>query len=103
LRDVLDVLADLGIVEAFVIAGDAKEPAGPFEGAAALLREMLEIGHQLQDIGIAGYPESHAFISDSTTIQAMSEKVRTRPTSSRRSVTTPPSRERGSRRCGIAA
>ena len=75
LRDVLDRLADLGIVEAFVIAGDAKEPAGPFEGAASLLREMLEVGHRLQDIGIAGYPESHAFISDSTTIQAMSEKV----------------------------
>lgn len=75
LRDILDRLADLGISEAFIIAGDSKEPAGPFEGAASLLRTMHEIGHRLEEIGIAGYPESHAFISDSTTIQAMFEKV----------------------------
>jgi len=75
LQEILERLSSLGISEIFVIAGDAKEPAGPFEGAAALLRGMHEIGHRLERIGIAGYPESHAFISDSTTIQAMFEKV----------------------------
>jgi len=75
LQEILQRLADLKITEIFAIAGDANQPAGPFEGAAALLREMHEIGHRLDRIGIAGYPESHAFISDSTTIQAMSEKI----------------------------
>jgi len=59
----------------FVVAGDIDEPRGPFEGAAALLRAMSELGHPLKEIGITGYPESHAFISDDTTIQAMFEKA----------------------------
>lgn len=63
-----------GVREAFVIAGDASEPAGEFESAAALLRAMAELGHGLEEVGISGYPESHAFISDAETIQAMFEK-----------------------------
>lgn len=72
---ILDRLEQLGIHRIFVIAGDAKEPAGPYDGAAALLREMADIGHDLEEVGITGYPESHAFISDDTTIQAMSDKA----------------------------
>src|SRR5262249_59375612 len=30
--------------------------------------------HGIEDVGISGYPESHPFISDETTIQAMFEK-----------------------------
>jgi methylenetetrahydrofolate reductase (NADPH) len=74
LRDVLDRMRDVGLREAFVIAGDASQPAGEFEGAAALLIAMAELGHGLEQIGISGYPESHAFISDEDTIQAMFEK-----------------------------
>jgi methylenetetrahydrofolate reductase (NADPH) len=36
---------------------------------------MAEVGHRLERIGITGYPESHAFISDETTIQAMFDKA----------------------------
>jgi methylenetetrahydrofolate reductase (NADPH) len=60
--------------EVFVIAGDARRPAGEFEGAPALLSAMAELGHGLEDIGISGYPESHALISDEVTIRAMFEK-----------------------------
>jgi methylenetetrahydrofolate reductase (NADPH) len=74
LCDVLDRMRQAGLREAFVIAGDASQPAGEFEGAAALLRAMAELGHGLEAIGIAGYPESHAFISDEDTIQAMFDK-----------------------------
>jgi methylenetetrahydrofolate reductase (NADPH) len=73
LKGVLQHLADLEIDEIFVVAGDAPTPAGPFEGAIDLLRAMADIGHDLR-IGVTGYPESHAFISDDTTIQAMTDK-----------------------------
>jgi methylenetetrahydrofolate reductase (NADPH) len=36
---------------------------------------MAELGHGLEEIGITGYPESHTFISDDTTIQAMFDKA----------------------------
>ncbi len=75
LQEILRRLDGEGITEVFVIAGDAQEPAGPYEGAAGLLADMAELGHALTDIGITGYPESHSFISDSDTIQAMFDKA----------------------------
>ena len=45
--------------ELFVPAGDAREPAGEFPGAAALLRAMDGLRDSFQEIGITGYPESH--------------------------------------------
>lgn len=74
-REVLGRLEASGISRIFVIAGDAPEPAGPYEGAAALLREMADIGHDLVEVGVTGYPESHAFIPDDDTIRAMTEKT----------------------------
>jgi methylenetetrahydrofolate reductase (NADPH) len=75
LRELLARLDELGLREVFVVAGDIGHPAGRFEGAAALLAAMAEAGHRLEAIGITGYPESHAFISDETTIQAMFDKA----------------------------
>ncbi len=66
----------LGIRDVFVIAGDAQEPAGPFEGALPLLESMAEIGHPFTEVGITGYPESHPFIDDAATIAAMYAKAR---------------------------
>jgi methylenetetrahydrofolate reductase (NADPH) len=57
--------------EAFVPAGDATE-AGQFPDAASLLRALR--GRHLTELGITGYPESHHFISDETTIRAMFDK-----------------------------
>jgi methylenetetrahydrofolate reductase (NADPH) len=74
LHELLVRLDELGLREVFVVAGDIGQPAGEFEGAAALLAAMAEVGHALEEIGITGYPESHAFISDETTIQAMFDK-----------------------------
>jgi methylenetetrahydrofolate reductase (NADPH) len=74
LEEVLGRLRASGIREAFVVAGDAKEPAGKFAGASELLAAMEELGHGLDGIGITGYPESHPFISDADTIRAMYEK-----------------------------
>src|SRR5215213_1599566 len=74
LEEILGRLRGSGIRDAFVVAGDAKEPAGKFAGASELLAAMEELGHDLDEIGITGYPESHPFISDADTIKAMYEK-----------------------------
>jgi methylenetetrahydrofolate reductase (NADPH) len=74
LSELLERLRESGVREIFVIAGDAEEPAGPYEGAADLLAAMAALGHSLE-AGIAGYPESHPFIADQTTIQAMFDKA----------------------------
>ena len=76
LERILGRLGGCGIGEAFVIAGDVKEPAGPYAGALDLLAAMAEVGHDLAEVGIAGYPESHPFIHDDVTIQAMWDKRR---------------------------
>ena len=74
LRDILDRLGEIGVRDVFAIAGDADVPAGKFGGAAELLAAMAELGHGIDQVGISGYPESHPFISDETTIQVMFEK-----------------------------
>lgn len=73
LKDLIQQLSDLGIDDVFAVAGDADVPAGQFEGTIDLLRAMSEVGHSLR-IGITGYPESHAFIPDDTTIAVMHAK-----------------------------
>jgi methylenetetrahydrofolate reductase (NADPH) len=74
LQDILERLDAMGVRDAFVIAGDLNVPAGKFGGAAELLAAMAGLGHHLAEVGISGYPESHPFISDETTIQAMFDK-----------------------------
>jgi methylenetetrahydrofolate reductase (NADPH) len=76
LKDVMQRLSDVGIREAFVIAGDVEEPHGAFASSLDLLEAMAGSGHQLDEIGIAGYPESHPVIEDDITIQAMWDKRR---------------------------
>jgi methylenetetrahydrofolate reductase (NADPH) len=72
LDEIVDRLHAAGVREAFVPAGDATE-AGQFPDAASLLRALR--GRQLTELGITGYPESHHFISDETTVSAMFEKA----------------------------
>ncbi|HKJ55654.1 MAG TPA: methylenetetrahydrofolate reductase [Nitriliruptoraceae bacterium] len=71
---VLDWVADLEIEELFVPAGDAAEAAGSYDGAADVLADIRELGFTGR-IGITGYPESHPFIDDETTITAMAAKA----------------------------
>jgi len=74
LDEIMERLQAAGIREVFVIAGDARQPAGEFAGAAELLAAMGEVRERLDEVGISGYPESHHLISDETTIEAMFEK-----------------------------
>jgi methylenetetrahydrofolate reductase (NADPH) len=67
-------LREAGASDVLVMAGDAEEPAGEFDGSLPLLRALAELGGPFRDVGITGYPESHAFISDEATIRSMFEK-----------------------------
>ena len=75
LGQIVEALETAGIHGIFVVAGDAREPAGEFPDALSLL-SALPAEHGLADIGITGYPESHPFIDDDVTIQAMWDKRR---------------------------
>jgi len=76
LDEVLGRVAALGLGEVFIVAGDAKEPAGDFPDSISLLEAIKAEPHGLRDIGITGYPERHSFIEDDLTIQAMWDKRR---------------------------
>jgi methylenetetrahydrofolate reductase (NADPH) len=75
LSDLVAELRAAGVDSAFVIGGDAAEPAGPFEDALALLVALDDIGHPFQRIGIAGYPEGHARIGREIVERALEKKA----------------------------
>ena len=71
-----DRLQTAGVRDVFVVAGDAEEPSGRFRGALDLLEALDELGRPFPEVGITGYPESHPFIDDETTVASMSDKAR---------------------------
>ena len=75
LGQILDALKAAGIRNVFVVAGDAPKAAGEFPDTMSLLG-ALPPDHGLEEIGVTGYPESHPFIHDDVTIQAMWDKRR---------------------------
>jgi methylenetetrahydrofolate reductase (NADPH) len=74
LGEIVGRLRAAGVSDVFVIGGDSEQPAGPFASAYELILAMREPGHRFAEVGIAGYPESHPFIDDETTIRVMFEK-----------------------------
>jgi len=74
LAELVERLRTSGVTDVLVMAGDAAQPAGEFDGSVPLLRALAELGQPFPDVGITGYPESHAFISDQATISSMFEK-----------------------------
>lgn len=61
--------------DVLVLGGDAEEPAGEFDGALPLLRALSELGHPFQDVGITGYPESHALLGDDAATRTLEAKA----------------------------
>lgn len=74
-EDVLGQLKSENIRRVFIVGGDAPEPAGKFTDAHALLKSMNAIGHHFEEVGIGGYPEGHALISDEALRTAMDQKA----------------------------
>jgi methylenetetrahydrofolate reductase (NADPH) len=74
LEDIVERLAACGIDDALVVAGDLKEPVGVFSDALGLLTALAGFTNHFEQLGITGYPESHPFIDDDVTVQAMWDK-----------------------------
>lgn len=74
LADIVARLTERGITKVFVPAGDAEHPAGSYTQALDLLRDLTELGRPFSHVGVAAYPESHPFIPDDVTVQAMWDK-----------------------------
>jgi methylenetetrahydrofolate reductase (NADPH) len=73
-------LSAIGCEEAFVIAGDAEQPAGPYAGAVEFLADFAWMPHRLRRIGIAGYPDGHLLMGNvalSRALHAKQEILRT--------------------------
>jgi methylenetetrahydrofolate reductase (NADPH) len=67
-------LREHGIAEVFVIAGDAAEPAGPYEGSAPFIRDLLSGDPGVARVGFAGYPDGHALIEPSVVAEQLVAK-----------------------------
>ena len=65
---------DNSLQEVFLVAGDAPEPVGKYEGVVAFLRDFLAQDHGLQRIGITGYPDGHALIKPAIVHEALHQK-----------------------------
>lgn len=76
LRQLTARLAELEVSDVFVIAGDASEQAGPFDGGLALLQELAKFDHGISNIGIPAYPETHPMLNEDALLAALSAKQR---------------------------
>jgi methylenetetrahydrofolate reductase (NADPH) len=75
LAEICDRLTGKGVKRVFVPGGDA-DPTGGYPDALSLLEDLAELGRPFEQVGIAGYPESHPTIADDLTIQSMWDKRR---------------------------
>lgn len=73
LTDLLQRSRALGLRRVFVVGGDAKVP-GEYPDGLALLRDMHEIGHPFEDIGVPSYPEGHADIPEDVLTRSLKDK-----------------------------
>ena len=62
-RELADWTRELGLREVYVIAGDAPDPTGPYEGALGFMADFLAGEPGVERLGFAGYPDGHAFIA----------------------------------------
>ena len=74
LREILARLEAARVESVFVPGGDAPEPAGDYGCALDVLRDMAEIGHAIEDVGIAAHPEGHPLVNDQELLIFLQEK-----------------------------
>jgi len=74
LREILARLETAGVESVFVPGGDIPEPVGEYDNSLQVLRDMAEIGHRIQDVGIAAYPEGHPLVGDAQLLWFLKEK-----------------------------
>lgn len=65
----------VGIRTVFVVAGDAEQPLGPYQGGLEFLQAFVGMPHGLTTIGVPGYPDGHSFIPLDTVDRMLLDKV----------------------------
>jgi methylenetetrahydrofolate reductase (NADPH) len=74
LKEILARLEAAKVESIFVPGGDALQPIGKYQDSLQVLRDMAEIGHNIEDVGVAAYPEGHPAIDDQTLLWFLKEK-----------------------------
>jgi methylenetetrahydrofolate reductase (NADPH) len=74
LREILARLEAAGVMSVFIPGGDAPKPAGEYDNALAVLRDMADIGHSIEDVGIAAHPEGHHLVDDQELLSLLLDK-----------------------------
>ena len=74
LREILARLQGAGINSVFCPGGDAVQAAGIYDSSLALLRDMADIGHDIEKVGVASHPEGHALVSDDELVEILIKK-----------------------------
>jgi methylenetetrahydrofolate reductase (NADPH) len=65
---------DNAIQEVFLVAGDAPEPVGRYDGVVAFLKDFLGHDHGLRRIGVTAYPDGHSLIPKEVVHEALHAK-----------------------------
>src|SRR5262245_3506566 len=64
-----------GVSKALLIAGDVAAAVGPYDDAAALIRDGVLADSGLQQLGLPGYPEGHPQIATATLNALLEQKL----------------------------
>ncbi len=74
LREILKRLDGAGVESVFVPGGDSAQPAGDYDCSLELLRDIADIGHAFEDVGVAAHPEGHPMVDDEILLRLLKEK-----------------------------
>lgn len=73
LAEILGSLSEAGVMEVFVIAGDAAQPAGDFAGSLDLLSAISRLDQPFV-VGVGGHPEGHPFLDEASAHRELAQK-----------------------------
>ena len=74
LREILGRLEAARVESVFIPGGDSPQPVGIYPDSLELLRDMAEIGHGIEDVGVAAHPEGHPLVDDRELLRFLKEK-----------------------------
>lgn len=74
LREILARLDEAEVESVFVPGGDAVKPAGDYDCSLDLLRDIADIGHTFEDVGVAAHPEGHPLVDNDELLRLLREK-----------------------------
>ena len=74
LREILARLDEAEVESVFVPGGDAVKPAGDYGCSLDLLRDIADIGHKFEDVGVAAHPEGHPLVDNDELLRLLRDK-----------------------------